>query len=74
MCLCDNILKTKRKRVKNIQKKQIHFIFFLVFLKKKRCGCSFFEASRYEEGLDKFRIYHLYLGFTHARIHTHTYT
>ena len=32
---------------------------------------AFFEASRYEEGLDKFRIYHLYLGFTHA--YTHTY-
>ena len=41
--------------------------------KEEQNALVVFEASRYEEGLDKFRIYHLYLGFTHAYIHTHIY-
>lgn len=45
-------------------------------MKKKRCGCSFFEASRYDEGLDKFRIHTIYiLGLrTHTHTHTHRMT
>ncbi len=40
MCLCDNILKTKRKRVKNIHTTN-SFHFFSRFLKKKRSAALF---------------------------------
>ena len=44
MCLCDNILKTKRKRVKNIHTNSFHF--FSRFLKKKRLGAALFSKPR----------------------------
>ena len=41
MCLCDNILKTKRKRVKNIHTTNSFHFFFSRFLKKKRSAALF---------------------------------
>ena len=40
--------------------KLFHF-FFSFFEKKAFGGCSFLEASRYEEVLDKFCTFHHYI-------------